>query len=108
MDPTKIVTPDLHLSDPVFQRGSARTHRNCRDDTPPGKTARANFPSPAAVRAIRARVQAADALGNVTAAQLLCAEACGTTLRTWIEWEEGTRPMNPDLWDLTQSKHEAY
>jgi hypothetical protein len=44
------------------------------------------------------------ALGNVTAAQNVCADACGTSLRTWIQWEAGTRRMHRDFWDLAQSK----
>jgi hypothetical protein len=106
MEHKKSSTPDgLQFADSAQRESSAaRLLRYGRDEIAQRKTRQTNSPTPEDVRAIRVRVQAAHALGNVTAAQSVCAEACGTSLRTWIQWEAGTRRMHRDFWDLAQSK----
>ena len=60
-------------------------------------------PTPEDIRQLRFRVQLERAVNSITAAQKICAAACGTSLRTWTQWEAGDRWMHPSFWERARN-----
>lgn len=63
-------------------------------------------PSPADIKSAREKIQERLGLG-ITEAKQWCAALIYKGLRTWQQWENGDRKMDPAFWELFLIKTET-